>query len=1201
MKTAPSIFGNYQLLEQLGRGGMGVVYRACHLKNGTIVALKTIKNTGEMEIDGIRREIRALARISHPGIVRILDEGLDQEGLPWYAMDFLEGVPLRQYFTDQNISSKPRESSFGEATTIDWWNYRPGKKDERPKKIIEQTISSVPNVTAGISPIPSEGVIRSRTNIVRCELSQAIEIIIKLCAPLAFLHGEGIVHRDLKPDNIMILKNGSPVIVDFGLMSQFTNEENRERLTVEHGRSGTVSYMAPEQIKGEFVDARADLYALGCIFYELLVGHPPFIGMKPAHIIRAHLNRQPTRPSLFRKDIGPEIDELLERLLAKIPRDRLGHADAIATKLSRLSHKKLTSEGPKPKAYLYQSRCAGREDMLGRFQFYYRSIRENRGVFVLIGGESGVGKTRLLMELGRLMTLSDIHVLTGECSDMSGQSLEVFLKPLRSIGDHCRERGLEETERLLGKRGKVFALYLPVLRNLPGQESYPEPAELPPDTARLRLFSYLSETLTKLTSEKPVAILLDNLQWADGLTLEFFEFLERTRPFEKFPLLLFGAYRSESINTELRNIIENRTIEKIQLNRLDEKSISIMVGDKLGISPPPLLFSRYLSLKSSGNPLFVSEYLRLAIETGLLVRSIEGAWQLQGNTEKGTLDLETYDTLPLPNSLQGLLEKRLEGLSETVQAALQVAAVIGQEVQPHLLWAITEFSEENRLDVGDTLIRRHILEKSSSGTFVFSHSQLRDISLQQLLPDQKRDLHYRAAQCIERVFSDDLDHHQAKLGNHWREAGDFEKARIAFLIAARHAKNCYAHQEALRCYNDYFQAIQGENEESIGVLMERGDLLKVIGDFDGALDDYTAVFNRTRKTERQIACLRRKATIVQIRGDIRETRELYRQALSLADSYPLEKARTLVKMAFFEAELQSRHKEAELYCHQALDLIQSQYPNIGKLLNNTLHIASTPETPHDILELTAILLNNFGLIFYRRGDFTQALEFYQNSLKIRERIGDNRLMATAVNIGNVYRDSGNLDKAIEYYQKSLSLFEEIGDKRGIGAASANIGIVLRKRGAVKNALEFLHKYLAISEEIGDQRGIGIASVNIGIVHREQNNLDQSLQFFQKYHKISKEIGDKLGIGAAIGNTAMVYQKKGELDKAVKHFTQYLNICEEIGDKRGILSALLNIGTLHREQEDNGLAIHFLEQALTISMELGDKQTENIIRQELSRI
>src|SRR5205085_1053735 len=148
-------------------------------------------------------------------------------------------------------------------------------------------------------------------------LAAILTLVQELCAPLAYLHGEGLVHRDLKPDNVLVRPNGQPVLMDFGLVTQFTGEVQRERLQVEGEISGTLAYMAPEQIRGEPVDARADLYSLGCILYELLVGHPPFLARSERELLREHLESVPLAPSRHGGDLPSGLDALVLRLLAK--------------------------------------------------------------------------------------------------------------------------------------------------------------------------------------------------------------------------------------------------------------------------------------------------------------------------------------------------------------------------------------------------------------------------------------------------------------------------------------------------------------------------------------------------------------------------------------------------------------------------------------------------------------------------------------------------------------------------------------------------------------------------------------------------------------------------------------------------------------------------------------------------------------------
>jgi hypothetical protein len=247
-------------------------------------------------------------------------------------------------------------------------------------------------------------------------LRAILTVIRRLCGPVGYLHGEGLVHRDLKPANVLVRADGLPVVVDFGLTAHSGAGQGREALEETGILSGTVAYMAPEQIRTELVDARADLYSMGCILYELLAGRPPFRDASPRGVLEKHLLAQPQPPSQFVEGLPEGLDELVLRLLEKEPRARLGHASDLAAALERLGAEGGALSGPLPRAYLYRPGFAGREAVLGTLEGYLDRLDEPRGGLVLIGGESGVGKTRLALELGRKATGAGVRVLTGECS-----------------------------------------------------------------------------------------------------------------------------------------------------------------------------------------------------------------------------------------------------------------------------------------------------------------------------------------------------------------------------------------------------------------------------------------------------------------------------------------------------------------------------------------------------------------------------------------------------------------------------------------------------------------------------------------------------------------------------------------------------------------------------------------------------------------
>lgn len=532
---------------------------------------------------------------------------------------------------------------------------------------------------------------------------------------------------DLKPANVLIRPGEIPVLVDFGLSTALGAV--RERLQVQGTIVGTAAYMSPEQARGELSDARGDLYALGCILYELLTGRPPFLAASPLQVLHMHEAEEAAPPSAFAPEIPPEIDDLVLRLLAKSPRDRPGFADDVAARLERLGvHDSGSSAGPRPRAYLYRPALAGREGVAWSLDRDIERTVSSSGQLLLVGGENGVGKTRLCNEVAGLARARGIDVLMGECLQ-GGTPFEGLRGPLRSIGDLCRQKGLEASEEILGGRAKLLALYEPSLRPL-ARDDEPEPGPLPVEDARLRLFTSLAQTFQALASKNAWLLLLDDLQWGDDLMLGFLGYLLRGRWLERMKLVVLGAYRPEDASQDLRNLASHAGTRTVGLERLDEPAVGEMVSGMLALRPVPPLFARYLTRQSEGNPLFVAEYLRAAITEGILVRDGEGHWQVGHGASQS---LEAYESLPLPATIQELVERRLSRLSEGASSLLAAAAVLGRDVDVALLQETCGLSDRLTATALAELVTRQVLEFGVR----FVHGKIRDVAYARLLPEER--------------------------------------------------------------------------------------------------------------------------------------------------------------------------------------------------------------------------------------------------------------------------------------------------------------------------------------------------------------------------------------------------------------------------------------------------------------------------------
>jgi serine/threonine protein kinase/predicted ATPase len=776
--TPLEAYGPYRVVGLIARGGMGVVYRARHEQTQREVAVKTVRARRRDVLHWFRRELHALTRIRHRGLVQILEAG-QTDGVPWYAMEFLQGLTLDNYLRDAWGRSTANGGPVAEAMHSSHATgplFGTGPAGALPP--------GVPAARPGVGgPMP----------LAPAALRDFLTLMARLCGVLAYLHGEGIVHRDLKPRNIIVRPDGTPVLFDFGLASYF-GAGGREYLQVGGKIEGTPHYMAPEQVRAEYVDARADLYAVGCMLYEGVTGRVPFRGETTAATLAACIRDEPIPPNRLVSGVPRALAELILRLLAKRPRDRIGHARAVIAVLSRLGAEVgdwLADQAARD--YLYRPDFVGREAALATLEGRIHEGLAGVGRCVFLRGRSGAGKTRTLMELARRLGQAGMTVVSCEClptraggaQDALGVRsgpLHPFRALLQAVADACLELGPGEADRLLGPRGKVLATCEPSLAALPGQERYPDPPPQSNDAVRARLMDALGETLVAFAQIAPFVVLLDDLQWADELTLHFLT-LFQGGVWEAPQVAIVAAYRSEDEREVARSCgaaLEGTAL--VDLGPLEETSLNDILREMLGADEVPQYvaqstlepahgrFLRQLASRSQGNPFFVAELLRASVTEGILYRDEGGSWRVRQPLA------ENDEALPLPESLHELIIRRLDGLSPPAHQCLDMAAVFGRELEYDLLEG-TGLLDADLLTALQELLAAQVLEECQPGQFRFLHDKLREVVYSQMAPDRRRDLHRTAALALEKCHAgrENFAQHYPTLAHHWHESiGDRE-------------------------------------------------------------------------------------------------------------------------------------------------------------------------------------------------------------------------------------------------------------------------------------------------------------------------------------------------------------------------------------------------------------------------------------------
>ncbi|MBI2569091.1 MAG: tetratricopeptide repeat protein [Candidatus Schekmanbacteria bacterium] len=1021
----PRRIAGYEVVRELGRGAMGAVFLARHGRSGGLRALKLVMVPELVAVQGIRREICALTRLRHPGIVAVVDEG-EAQGIPWYAMEHVAGQTL-------------------------------GAACEALRRAAGATEKA--SSAAG--------------------LERVLGLVRRICWSLAYMHGEGVVHGDLKPGNILVAEGDRPVLVDFGMARWLqrggagTTSTSRETLEVRKP-GGSLAYMAPEVLQHTHVDARADLYSLGCIIFALLAGRPPFVGSR-SHIARTQVHDPPPRLSAAVRDIPSRLDDLVAAMLEKRPRARIGYADLVADELEKIGAPAAPWIGAPPaRLYLYRPRFHGRSrELLELMARVDAALGGGAGGLALVQGESGIGKTKLLTELGRRADRRGMLVVTEECESGQERPLQIMRKLLTTLCDRCRALGPTLSKCVFGARGKVLAQLEPAIAALPGQDLLPEPVELGPEESRLRLFSYLAGTLRAFAFQERLLLLVDDLQAADELSLGFLLFLARGRHLLDPPIVIVAASRTEEHRPELGALAAAAATSPLELGRLDGDAVRRIISDMLALAAPAHALAARMMQHSEGNPLFVSEYLYAAVGDGVLGRDQRGAWTLGGQAV-GDARLET---LPLPATLRELLDHRFMALSEASRALLEAMSVIGRESQAPLAELVSTLRGRAFQAAVRELVERRILEDlGATNVLRFGHDKIREAAYGRLGENEKRRLHLAVASALAAssetnppVGSSDTFARDSALARHWELAGKPVAARACYARAGRVAANAFANGEATRLFKRCLALFAEPSAERIEVQYQLTEVLRRTGKLVEAAENQRTALSEAAAVGADhlvVAGLRTHALLCLALGDTEGAMQSFARGIRLARHRgdPRSESSLLTGLG---SVLSRRHRPGgALRCHRrALELARTcgdaatqgiALMSLGSLAQSAGQFRSTRRSFEKLvavarssgdrhLELMAQM--NLGVVLSETGDPHGALLLFSTSLGIAREMGDrNKELTILNNLGASSERIQDLVAAQSHYEASLRIATEIGDRWVVAVVAFNLGAVCLRSG-----------------------------------------------------------------------------------------------------------------------------------------------------------
>ncbi len=1063
--------GSYRLDAELGTGGMGTVYAATivdrcpGLDSGTRVALKVIHPHLLEQPGFFRRFLREAdigTAVSHPNVVHThLADAIGRHH--FLVMEYVEGQTLRELLDEL------------------------GRVPEELCRHVGREIAS----------------------------------------GLAAVHGAGAVHRDLKPSNVLITAAHEVKVMDLGV-ARLADEA--VRLSQSGTFVGSVEYAAPEQFRSGGGDLRADLHALGVLLYELSSGRHPYRGDDFRAVMRAILDASPRRVGDVNPQLSPFFEEVVHTLMAKEPESRFQSAAEVIAALDSCEasdwwqHREtiIRRESRRPLRRIRiprETAVYGRERELGRLRSSFDRAASGDGQVALIGGEAGIGKSRLVDELiTRLRSDgADVDFLYGSYAPTGAATAQ------GAFSTAFRERfGAGGVAQYLTETPLLVPAFDALLRG----DAAPQGAE---PLTRDSMGTCFVHAARALATKRTTVVLIDDLHFAPQESRGLFTALALAVPGHR--LLLIGTARPGLPESWVAHLTRPEHVSHLPLERLGGKDVATLLVDAFRSERLADELGFRIIQKSDGNPFFVFEIIRGLREGQFISQNDDGTW----------MSTRVIDEIAIPSSVMDLVNARVADLSEEERDLLDVASCRGFEFEPGLIADATGTPRITCLKRLAQVERKHRLVRASGRAFVFDHHQIQE-ALHAALPEMLREEYHTAiGNALElssgaaSVPAEDLDGALAvDLCEQFMEG-----ARVARCV--RYLPAALTHLEA------------GHLNAKVGSLAERALAAR------DPLDDGTRLMLLLR--------LCRPRGVLDQMGARERQRRSCEEAVHLAAS--VGSADDRINAAMSVGTYLTRVSDmtaARDELRRALDLAVSGdnrqlEASVAGNLGVALWQSGDGDEAAELFEREiaisreigfrdgeAAATGNLGLLLAAQGRRGEGQRLKLRALELFREVGDRRGEAVALgNLATLPYLEDRLVDARELYQQHAEVCREIGYRQGEAIAAGNLGNVYIALGQAAEARREYDRLLALSREIGFVPGESLALYSFGTIALEEGDRAEGLSLLRE----ARAVGDPRGytrtlgatIGLAIGGELL---KEGDTPGARAEFTEALRHAEEHG-------------------------------------------------------
>lgn len=887
----------------------------------------------------------------------------------------------------------------------------------------------------------------------------------------------------------------------------------------------------------------------------------------------------------------------------------------------------------------------GRQSEIAQLLGHVGTACQGRGGMVLIEGEAGVGKSRLVQEVVPLVEQRGALVLRGACHELGEPPpYQGLTAALRTGLARLRPQELSRHIPLVWL--SQIALLLPELQVL--LPELPSPPLLSPQQARGCLLEALAQYVTGLSQLAPCILIIEDLHWADQATLEALCYL--LPHLKAARVLLVGTIRPEELaaNQALQEAVRclegSGALERLTLGRLTQGETRQLVQQVLGLPTLAPLFSKRIYQETEGNPFFVAEVLKALYEEGLLYQDKAGQWSTLWDEE--ALD---YAQLPLPQGIRQAVQRRLARLSKESRSTLDLAAVLGREFDFDLLLKASGRDEEELLEASDDLLRRQLLVEIDDG-LRFSHDKIRQVAYDELSRPRRRWLHRQAGLALEAMAPQQVE----ELARHFYHGEMRAKALTYSLAAGDRARSLYANRDAIAHYRRALRLLEEDaaTHQALAGTTKPGD---------PPVPGQKANHNHSSHSQfRKGEVLMSLGHIHHLLAQKEEALTAFRQALTIwaqqEDHDRAAAAHYAIAQCYFRAgclDEALHHAQRGLACVRAQDLEQAMikgYRMIARCHFSRGDLEAMKDALATAMELAHTTGDRYGLaechrllgdLCTLRGDHRQALEHDLQAARLLEQIDghDDRRARLYNNIAWRYLLLGKPQKATHYVQQGLNLARRIGaviaegwlrstaseihiylgrwqearrelasglelarriDNRRMQAVLIyDLGLVAQAEGKNREAVEHLEHALTLAREVAPHH-IAQWTVALAEAYLDQGELQRAQEQVEHGLALAKQLDNQPVIGLAHRIQGRIRRVQDRWQQAAQAFDESLAIYRKPEDRLEIARTLHEYGRTLLAAGDRERGQAMLLEALQIFVSLGAKADEDRVRNSVGR-